>query len=126
MYYPHSIVYYQSYHQGMLQRLLAAINMSSCQLCWTLHVKLDPTGNQQDCLGMTTLHILACSYVHDLELYRVIVEKYPASLITKDRWGALPLLYAFWGATPTEIIEFLLESYQSLYPGYEFDWTISL
>jgi hypothetical protein len=37
--------------------------------------------------------------------------------------GALPLLYAFWGAAPAEIIEFLLESHQSLYPGYEFNWT---
>jgi hypothetical protein len=85
--------------------------MSSSQ-CQTLHVKLDPTSNQQDCLGlgMTTLHILACSSVHDLELYRVIVEKYPANLITNDRWGALPLLYAFWGAAPAEIIEFLLET----------------
>ena len=73
---------------------------------------------------MTPLHILACSSVHDLELYRVIVENYPTNLITKDRWGALPLLYAFWGAAPTEIMEFLLGSYQSLYPDHEFDWTM--
>jgi hypothetical protein len=118
----HSVVYYQSYHHGVLQGLLAAINMRSRQ-CRTLWYKLDPSGNQQDCLGMTPLHILACSSVHDLEMYRVIVEKYPTNLITKDRWGALPLLYAFWGAAPTEIIEFLLESYQVLYPGYEFNWT---
>jgi hypothetical protein len=72
---------------------------------------------------MTPLHILACSSVHDLEMYRVIVERYPTNLITKDRWGALPLLYAFWGAAPTETIEFLLESYQALYPGFEFNWT---
>ena len=129
MYYPHSIVYYQSYHKGVLQRLLAAINMSSGQ-CQTLHVKLDPTSNQQDCLGlgMTTLHILACSSVHDLELYRVIVEKYPANLITNDRWGALPLLYAFWGAAPVRSLSsYLRLENQSPYPGgYEFDWTISL
>jgi hypothetical protein len=86
--------------------------------------KLDRTGNQQDCLGMTPLHILACSSVHDLEHYRVIVENYPANLITEDRWGALPLLYAFWGAAPTEIIQFLLKSYQSLYPGHVFNWTM--
>ena len=43
-----------------------------------------------------------------LELYRVIVERYPANLITEDRWGALPLQDAFWGAAPAEIIEFLL------------------
>jgi hypothetical protein len=85
---------------------------------------LDPTDNQQDCLGMTPLHILICSSVHNLELYQVIVEKYPSNLITKDRWGALPLLYAFWGAEPTEIIQFLLESYQSLYPDHAFNWTM--
>jgi hypothetical protein len=73
---------------------------------------------------MTPLHILACSSSHDLEIYRLIIENYPANLITEDRWGALPLLYAFWGAAPAEIIQFLLESYQSLYPTYEFNWTM--
>ena len=108
----HRIVYYQSYHQGVLQDLISAS-------------KLDPTGsNQHDCLGMTPLHILACSSVHDLEMYRLIVEKYPENLITEDRWGALPLLYAFWAAAPSEIIQFLLKSYQSLYPGHAFNWTM--
>jgi hypothetical protein len=107
----HSIVYDQSYNQEVLQKLISAS-------------KLDATGNQQDCLGMTPLHILACSSIHDLEVYRIIVEKYPANLITEDRWGALPLLYAFWGAAPAEIIQFLLESYQSLYPGHVFNWAM--
>jgi hypothetical protein len=121
----HSIVYYQSYHEGVLQRLVAAINTRSGR-GRTLRSKLNPTGNIQDCLGMTPLHILACSSVHDIELYRLIVEKYPTNLITEDRWGALPLLYAFWGAAPNEIIYFLLESYHSLYPNYEFNWTMML
>jgi hypothetical protein len=119
----HKLVYYQSYYQGVLQILLAALNMRSGQRR-TLRRKLDPTGNEQDCLGMTPLHILTCSSVHDLEIYRVIIENYPTNLITEDRWGALPLLYAFWGAAPAEIIEFLLERYQSLYPTYEFNWTM--
>jgi hypothetical protein len=119
----HSIVYYQSYHQGVPHNLIAVINMRSDQRR-TLRSKLDPTGSQQDCLGMTPLHILTCSSVHDIEVYRVIIEKYPTNLITEDRWGALPLLYAFWGAAPTEIIQFLLESYQSLYPDHVFNWTI--
>jgi hypothetical protein len=120
----HKLVYYQSYyHQGVLQNVIAAMNMRSIQ-SRTLRRKLEPTGNQQDCLGMTPLHILACSSVHDLELYRVIVDNYPTNLITEDRWGALPLLYAFWGAAPAEIIDLLLESYQTLYPGHVFNWTI--
>jgi hypothetical protein len=73
---------------------------------------------------MTPLHILACSSVHDIEVYRVIVEKYPTNLITEDSWGALPLMYAIWGAAPAEVIEFLLGSYQTLYPGHEFNWTM--
>ena len=119
----HSIVYYQSYNQGVLQNLIAAINMESGQHR-TLRSKLDPTGNQQDCIGMTPLHILACSSVHNLELYRVIIDNYPTNLTTEDRWGALPLLYAFWGAAPTAIIQFLLESYRSLYPDHVFNWTM--
>jgi len=119
----HKLVYYQSYYQGVLQNVIAAMNMRSIQ-SRTLRSKLDPTGNHQDCLGMTSLHILTCSSVHNLELYRVIVEKYPTNLITEDRWGALPLLYAFWGAAPAEIIDFLLESYQSLYPTHVFNWTM--
>jgi hypothetical protein len=119
----HKLVYYLSYHQGVLQRLIAAINMRS-GLSRTLRSKLDPTGNQQDCLGMTPLHILACSSVHDLELYRVIVERYPTNLITEDRWGATPLLYVFWGAAPAEIIEFVIYSYQLFYPGHVFNWTM--
>jgi hypothetical protein len=118
----HRLVYYQSYYQGVLQILLEAINMRSGQRR-TLRSKLDPTGNQQDCLGMTPLHILACSSVQDIEVYRLIVEKYPTNLVTEDRWGALPLLYAFWGAAPAEIIKFLLDSYQSIYPNNAFNWT---
>jgi hypothetical protein len=116
----HRIVYYQSYNQGVLQHLMAAIKSGHR----TQNSTLDPTGNQQDCLGMTPLHILACSSVHNLDLYRVIVENYPTNLITEDRWGAIPLLYAFWGAAPAEIIQFLLDSYQSLYPDYVLNWTM--
>ena len=119
----HKLVYYHLYHQGVLQNLIPAINMRSGQRR-TLRSKLNPTGNLQDCLGMTPLHILACSSVHDLELYSVIIENYPTNLITEDRWGATPLLYAFWGAAPAEIIEFLLKSYQSFYPDHVFNWTL--
>jgi len=89
----------------------------------TAAINIDTTGNRQDCLGMTPLHILACSSVHDLELYRMIVENYLTNLITEDIWGALPLLYEFWGAAPSEIIQIFLASYKSLYPYYEFNLT---
>jgi hypothetical protein len=82
----------------------------------------DPTGLHQDCLGMTPLHILACSTVQCLELYQVMIENYPESLIVEDAWGAVPLFYAIWGDAPSEIVELLVKSYQSLYPNHEFDW----
>jgi hypothetical protein len=119
----HKLVYYLSYHQRVPHNLIAAINMTKDQHR-IMRSKLNPTGNQQDCLGMTPLHILACSSVHDLELYRIIIENYPTNLIIEDRWGAPPLLYAFWGAAPSEIIQFLLESYQSRYPDHIFNWTL--
>ena len=72
---------------------------------------------------MTPLHILACSTVYHLELYRVLIEKYPDNLITEDRWGTVPLFYAVWGNAPSEIVQFLVESYKSIYPNYKFDWT---
>jgi len=116
----HKMIYYQSYN-----------NLTASQLNSTTDIrisrrrsKLDPTGKQQDCLGMTPLHILACSTVQeDVELYRVLVAKYPETLITEDSWGALPIQYAVWGGAPNEIVLFLVESYKSIYPDYELDWT---
>lgn len=88
---------------------------------------VNPTGNLQDGLGMTPLHILACSSVQNLELYKLLVTKYPENLITKDRWGDTPLLYAVLRNAPTkyapsEIVQFLVECYRSLYPNHQFDW----
>jgi hypothetical protein len=81
----------------------------------------------QDCLGMTPLHILTCSSVcHELKLYRMLIDTYPDQLITKDKWGALPLLYAIWGAVSSEVIQLLLKSYQQYFPDYKFDWTCTV
>jgi hypothetical protein len=84
---------------------------------------LDPSGLQQDCLGMTTLHILACSTVQCLELNQLIADKYPSNLIVEDAWGTVPLLYAIWGDAPSEIVEFLVNRYQSLCPEHAFEWS---
>jgi hypothetical protein len=111
----HCKMYYISYYPVVLEEILNIIISENGEL--------NPTGNQQDCLGMTPLHILACSTVHSLELYCLMIDKYPGNLIVEDAWGAVPLLYAVWGDAPSEIIQFLIGSYQSLYPDYEFDWT---
>jgi hypothetical protein len=88
----------------------------------TIIGRLNVTGKMQDCLGMTPLHILACSTRHTLEMYELIVQKYPENLVTRDRWGDVPLLYAFWCYAPDEIVRFLVESYKTRYPGYTLDW----
>ena len=84
--------------------------------------QLNITGKQQDCFGMTPLHILACSTTQNVEMYRLLIEKYPETLIMKDKWGDIPLLYVFWCNAPTDVIELLVESYKSIYPDHVFDW----
>ena len=117
----HEILYYQSYYplETVLERLDEAINQerTSRVLSTTYQGLLGI-----DWLGMTPLHILACSKRQRLELYRVIVERYPQNLITKDRFGAEPILYAIWGSAPPNIIDYLAESYKSKYPDYILDW----
>ena len=54
-------------------------------------------------------------------MYELIVQKYPENLVTRDRWGDVPLLYVFWCNAP-EILHFLVESYKTRYPGYAFGW----
>ena len=115
----HKMLYYQSYSNITTDQLNNATNVRISQR----RRKLNPTGTQQDCLGMTPLHILACSSVQSVELYRILITKYPETLITEDRFGAIPLLYAVWGKAPSESIRFLVESYNSLYPDLELNWT---
>ena len=116
----HKICYYQSYHENetTMQHLRREINP------WTSNPpgQLNRRGKQQDCLGMTSLHILACSTKQNVEMFRLLIEKYPETLIMKDKWGDIPLLYAIWCNAPTEVLDLLIESYKSLYPDYEFDW----
>ena len=74
----HGKMYFKSYYNQMTaEEFLNSITIGE-------NGELDPTGLQQDCLGMTPLHILACSTVQCLELYQLVVEKYPANLIVKD------------------------------------------
>ena len=111
-------MYYKSYYNQMtLEDVLHTIAIGE-------NGELDPTGFEQDCLGMTPLHIMACSTVQQLELYQLL--KYPKNLIVEDEWGALPLLYALWGDAPSEIIHFLINSYQSFYPDHVFEWSTML
>ena len=119
----HKMIYYHSYNNLTPEQLSTATDMRSGQ-SRSLRSRLDLTGNQQDCLGMTPLHILACSSVQNIELYKVLIEKYPSNLITKDRWGTLPLLYAVWrNPNKIQIVKFMMKKYQAIYPNYELNWT---
>ena len=115
----HKMIYYQSYNNLTANQLNSTTDIRISRR----RSKLNPTGKQRDCLGMTPLHILACSTVQNVELYRVLIAKYPENIVTEDSWGALPLLYAVWGGAPNEIVQFLAESYLSLYPSYDLNWT---
>ena len=84
--------------------------------------RLNETGRRRDCLGMTPLHILACSSRHNIEMFRLMVGKYPENLVTEDGWGDIPLLYAFWCGAPDEIIRYLIECYTTMHPDYVLDW----
>ena len=116
----HKICYYQSYHDNetTMQHLKREINP------WTSNPtgQHNTTGKEQDCLGMTPLHILACLTKPTIEMYRLLIEKYPETLIMKDKWGDIPLIYAFRCNAPTEVIDLLVQNYKSLHPDYEFDW----
>ena len=76
------MIYYQSYNNITVDQLNNATNMRRGQRR-SLRSKLDPSGSQQDCLGMTPLHIMACSTVQSTGLYKALVEKYPENLIAK-------------------------------------------
>ena len=113
----HRMLYYQSYNQG---RVLRSNNGS------LISMLNDPSVRQQDSLGMTPLHILACSTVQNVEMYRMLIEKHPVSLVTKDKWGAIPLLYAVWRDAGSDIVDLLVQSYTSIFPNYVLNWNMMM
>jgi hypothetical protein len=117
----HELCYYHSYHNTdkVLSDMRRVIHPWATK---TRCGKLSDVGKRQDYWSMTPLHILACTTKHHLELYQLLVEKYPETLVTKDHYGDTPLFYAFFCNAPIEVIEFLVESYVSKYPDFEFDW----
>ena len=117
----HKLCYYHSYHDAgqNINDLKRIIHPWSTK---TRSGKVNDTGKRPDSVGMTPLHILACSTKHNLELYQLLVEKYPGTLIATDDWEYTPLLYAFLCNAPSEVIAFLVESYKTKYPGHDLQW----
>eukprot|EP00579_Thalassiosira_antarctica_P000092 CAMPEP_0201867158 /NCGR_PEP_ID=MMETSP0902-20130614/1500_1 /ASSEMBLY_ACC=CAM_ASM_000551 /TAXON_ID=420261 /ORGANISM="Thalassiosira antarctica, Strain CCMP982" /LENGTH=495 /DNA_ID=CAMNT_0048392277 /DNA_START=11 /DNA_END=1498 /DNA_ORIENTATION=+ len=111
----HKMCYYQQYHppNNMLRHINEAMGTPE---------QPNITGTQQDCLGMTPFHILACATKHDMDLYRLLIEKYPNNLINEDKWGDLPILYAVWGNAPRQVVHLLVEVHKTYFPDYALDW----
>jgi hypothetical protein len=85
--------------------------------------RLPSHGLQQDCLGMTPLHILACSYNRQgVEIYKCIIEKCPNALVTEDRWGDFPLTYALYAQASMEVIHFLFKTHRQMWGNLPFDF----
>ena len=109
----HRLIYYQSYHP--IDTTLTGLNEA-------LRGESFSPGCQRDCLGMTPLHILACSKRQNIELFRVLVETDPESLVAEDGWRALPIFYAVWGDAPREVIQFLCEYHKRNFPNHVLPW----
>ena len=83
-----------------------------------------PTSNSNavDCLGMTPLHVLACSGTHELRLFRCLIENHPDALITKDKWGDTPLVYVLLSGSSMEIIHYFFEVHRSKWGTISIDF----
>jgi hypothetical protein len=85
--------------------------------------RLPAHGLQQDCFGMTPLHILLCSSAGcDVRVCQCMIEKYPGAMLIEDKWGEIPLVYALLGEAPIEVIHFLLESHMQRWQAMPFDF----
>ncbi len=117
----HKLCYYHSFNDNdkVLSDMKRIIHPWSTK---TRSGKVFEIGKLHDIFGMTPLHILACSTKHHLEMYQLLVEKYPENLTVNDKWGDIPLAYAFCCNAPMEIIDFLVESHQSECSNFEIDW----
>ena len=110
----HKICYYQAYNDTdtTIARLEKVISKKGS---WKLR-------GLEDCLGMTPLHILACSKKQDMRVWKFLSSspRFPEMLATEDMWGCLPIFYAFANEAPLEIILFLLQNYRLFSPGDQF------
>ena len=57
-----------------------------------------------------------------MRVIKFIVEKCPLTLLTKDRWGEVPLVYALLGNSSLEVINFILEMHSKRWQSLPFDF----
>ena len=77
---------------------------------------------EQDCLGFTPLHILVCSTAQNMEAMRLIIQKCPESLITKDAWEETPIFYAMVSGAPIGTLDLLVGMFVVYFPEVRIDW----
>jgi hypothetical protein len=86
-------------------------------------VRLRGQLSQLDCLGMTPLHVLACSAKGvSTEAYHCIIEQYPEALCIKDRWGDIPLTYVLLSEASMTVIHYLFTKHKRFGPTMPFDF----
>jgi hypothetical protein len=68
----------------------------------------------QDCLGMTPLHVLLCSgrEYYNMHIIECMIEKCPDAMLIKDIWDEVPLAYALLGNASIAIIDFLFMTHR--------------
>jgi len=104
----HKLCYFQSYQPvDTLEGLRKELNGASA-------------GVSRDSLGMTPLHILACSAKPNLAMIKLVLEYQPQSLTTKDEWRSIPLLYAIWIDSSPEVVQLLVDSHMK--EGSTLNW----
>jgi len=121
----HKVCYYQAYDttEAALQKLTRELELSS-EIASRSGGALREYP-QQDCLGMTPLHILACSTKQRSEMYQLVIKSRPEYLFIQDKWGARPFLYLIWGRAPREIVD-LVANAMKIHPPVESDWESDL
>ena len=103
---------YDSYPTHAIQ----PVNNTSSEQFYQDVARLPAHGLQQDCLGMTPLHILACSSNgQGVEIFQCMIEKYPNALRTKDVWGDVPLAYALYAEASIDVICFLFKTHRQMW-----------
>jgi hypothetical protein len=112
----HELCYY--YHQGYNN------NPSTLEKLTEILAEDSTDGNQGDIFGMTPLHIAALSAQPNLELLRVLLQRYPKTMLVKDEWGNLPLNYAIRSDTPVEAVKLLVEAQEMEFPDEGPYWKV--
>jgi hypothetical protein len=119
----HRTCYYHSYHDTRTtMEKLGSLMIANDDATATY---ANPSGSDRDCLGMTPLHILACSKRQDCELYEFLRENFGSRMrryhTTEDRWGCLPVFYALLGDVPSSVRSFFVTELRRTAPDYVLD-----